>query len=328
VRDADAPARIGRRARRRILADRRPMPAATQSLGLSHSRAMVAILGGLGAALSWAIATLASSRSSRMIGPLSVLGWVMAVGWLAAIGPALLATPVALEPEHALGLIVTGLSHNVGLLLAYAALSIGRVSIVAPIVATEGALAAVLSVAFGEPLAASTGFLLAAIAIGVVMAAAERSADRTEADALTHDPARTRRAVLLAVAAALTFSVGLVLAGRLGGAGIPPAWVMLASRTVGVTVIVLPLVLARRFRLTRPALPLVVLAGVLEVFGGAVYVVAASEGVAVAAVLSSQFAAIAAVAAFFLFHERLQRIQLVGVVTVAVGITVLAALQG
>lgn len=41
---------------------------------------MVAILGGLGAALSWAIATLASSRSSRMIGPISVLGWVMAVG--------------------------------------------------------------------------------------------------------------------------------------------------------------------------------------------------------------------------------------------------------
>lgn len=290
---------------------------------------MVAILGGLGAAFSWAIATLASSRSSRMIGPLSVLGWVMAVGWLAAIGPALLATPVALEPEHALGLIVTGLSHNVGLLLAYAALSIGRVSIVAPIVATEGALAAVLSVAFGEPLAASTGFLLAAIAIGVVMAAAERSADRPEADATTtHDPARTRRAVLLAIAAALTFSVGLVLAGRLGGAGVPPAWVMLASRTVGITVIVLPLVLARRFRLTRPALPLVVLAGILEVFGGAVYVVAASEGVAVAAVLSSQFAAIAAVAAFFLFHERLQRVQLVGVVTVAVGITVLAALQG
>jgi len=42
---------------------------------------MVAILGGLGAALSWAIATLASSRSSRLIGPISVLGWVMAIGW-------------------------------------------------------------------------------------------------------------------------------------------------------------------------------------------------------------------------------------------------------
>src|SRR5262245_20706368 len=107
---------------------------------------MVAILGGLGAALSWAIATLISSRSSRMIGPRSVLGWVMAVGWLAAIGPALIAAPMQLELPHFGGLLVTGLSHNIGLLLAYAALSIGRVSIVAPIVATEGAIAALLSV--------------------------------------------------------------------------------------------------------------------------------------------------------------------------------------
>ena len=107
----------------------------------------------------------------------------------------------------------------------------------------------------------------------------------------------------------------------------PPAWVMLVSRTVGVLVIVLPLVLTRRFRLTRPALPLVVLAGILEVFGGAIYIVAASEGVAVAAVLSSQFAAIAAVGGFLLFGERLQRLQLVGVVVIAIGITVLAALQ-
>ena len=286
---------------------------------------MVAIVGGLGAALSWAIATLASSRSSRMIGPPSVLGWVMAVGLVVAIVPALLARPIDLGMPEVLGLIVIGLCHNIGLLLAYGALSIGRVSIVAPILATEGALAALVSVALGEPLALSTAVLLAAIAVGVVLAAAERSADPSTPEAF--DPARTRRAALLAIVAALIFSIGLVLSGRLGAAGMPPAWVMVASRTIGVLLIVLPLVLTRRLRLTRAALPLVALAGVVEVFGGAVYVVAASEGVAVAAVLSSQFAAIAAVAAYFLFRERLQRLQLIGVVVVAVGITILAALQ-
>ena len=54
-------------------------------------------------------------------------------------------------------------------------MTIGRVSIVAPIVATEGALAAVLSVIFGEPLGPSTGLLLAAIAVGVVLAASGAS---------------------------------------------------------------------------------------------------------------------------------------------------------
>lgn len=286
---------------------------------------MVAILGGLGAAMSWAIATLASSRSSRMIGPMSVLGWVMAVGLAAAIVPALLARPIELGLPEIVGLVVVGLSHNIGLLLAYAALSIGRVSIVAPIVATEGALAALISIVLGETLAIATAVLLGAIAVGVVLAAAERSADRPASP--TDDPSQTRRAALLAIAAAVTFSVGLVLAGRLGSEGMPPAWVMLVSRTVGVLVIVLPLVVTRRFRLTRPALPLVVLAGLLEVFGGAIYIVAASEGVAVAAVLSSQFAALAAVGGYLLFGERIQRLQLVGVVVIATGITVLAALQ-
>ena len=287
---------------------------------------MVAILGGLGAAMSWAIATLASSRSSRMIGPISVLGWVMAVGLATAIVPALLARPVALDLPMFAALVIIGLSHNAGLLLAYGALSIGRVSIVAPIVATEGALAAVLSIIFGEPLGPSTVLLLAAIAIGVVLAAAERAADRP--DAATIPPSQNRRAAVLAMSAALVFSVGLLLAGRVGAAGVPPAWVMVVSRTIGVLLIVVPLVVTRRFRLTRPALPLVVAAGILEVFGGAIYVVAASESVAVAAVLASQFAALAALGGFFLFGERLQRLQLVGVATVAIGVTLLAALQG
>ena len=286
---------------------------------------MVAILGGLGAALSWAIATLASSRSSRMIGPISVLGWVMTVGFVAALGPALLTRPERLGLPELAGLVATGLSHNVGLLLAYRALSIGRVSIVAPITSTEGAVAALLAVALGDSLAGTTALILAVIVLGVVLAAAERSADPASGPRL--DPGHNRQAAIYALAAAATFSIGLVLAGRLGAGGMPPAWVMLVSRTVGLTVIVLPLIVTRRFRLTRAALPLVVLAGVLEVFGGGVYVVAASENVAIAAVVSSQFAALAALGGYFLFGERLQRLQLIGVVVVVLGVTALAALQ-
>jgi uncharacterized membrane protein len=285
---------------------------------------MVAILGGLGAAMSWAIATLASSRSSRMIGAPSVLGWVMAVGLVAAIVPAMLATPVALDALKVVELVTLGLSHNLGLLLAYRALSIGQVSIVAPITATEGAAAALISVVLGETLGIETAVILAVIAIGVVFAAAERAADKPASQVSNE---QNRKAALYALAAAVVFSVGLVLGGKLGAAGVPPAWVIVASRTVGVMIIVLPLVLLGRFRITRPALPLVVLSGLLEAIGSAVYVIAASHGVAVAAVLSSQFAAFAAIGGFLLFGERLQRLQLVGVVVIAIGITTLSALQ-
>jgi len=44
--------------------------------------------------------------------------------------------------------------------------------------------------------------------------------------------------------------------------------------------------------------------------------------------MGSQFAAIAAVAAYVLFGERLARPQVLGVVLIIVGVTALAAIQG
>jgi drug/metabolite transporter (DMT)-like permease len=296
------------------------------ALRASDSGSMLAILGGLGAAFCWATATVASSRSSRMIGAASVLAWVMIVGLVASIGPAAVAIPVPLGTTELIELLLEGLSYSAGLLLVYRALTIGRVSIVAPIVATEGALAAVISVGLGEPLNGSTALVLAAVAIGVVLAAVERSVDREQGPRAT-DPATQRRAVLLAIAAAAAFSVGLVTSGRLGEAGVPPAWVIAVARAIGVVAIAIPLGAAGRLRLSRRALPLVVLSGVLEALGSGLYVVAARDGVAPAAVLSSQFAAIAALAAFIFFGERLQRVQVAGVVLIALGVTALAATQ-
>src|SRR3954470_13822005 len=218
--------------------------------GLSDSPLVVAIVGGLGAALCWAIATLASSRSSRMIGAFSVLAWVMIVGLAVSIVPAALATPVALGPTELIELVLAGLSYTAGLLLAYRALVIGRVSIVAPITATEGAVAALIAVALGEPLSVTTALLLGVIAIGVVLAAVERAVDAEQGPRAT-DPASQRRAALLAIAAAGAFSIGLVAAGRLGETGVPPSWVIVAGRGIGTLAIAVPLVVAGRLRLSR-----------------------------------------------------------------------------
>lgn len=304
---------------------------------------MIAIAGGIGAAVAWAVATLASSRSSRMIGASSVLAWVMIVGFAASIVPAIASAPSAppLDAPAVAGLVVIGLSYSAGLLLAYLALSVGRVSIVAPIVSTEGAMTALISVLLGDPITIPTGIILAVIATGVVFAAFERAADPpadppidAPADALTqaalasrtHDPAKNRRAVLLAIAAALVFSVGLVTSARLG-ASLPVAWIVAAPRVVGIVVIALPLVLRGRLRLTRQALPLVIVSGVLEAVGTVGFVLGAQHGVATTAVLASQFAAIAAVVAFFLFGERLARVQVAGIVVIAIGVGALSILR-
>jgi len=296
---------------------------------------MIAIAGGLAAAVSWATATLCSSRSSRMIGAASVLAWVMIVGFAVSILPAVAAASSAppLDAGSVAGLVVIGLSYSAGLLLLYQALVVGRVSIVAPIVSTEGAMTAVISVVLGDPVTLPTAIVLAVIATGIVLAAVERSADAA-LDTLpdlppasrTHDPAQNRRAILLAISAAIAFAVGLVVSARLG-ASLPIAWIVAVPRAVGVLVIALPLVLRGRLRLSRRAAPLVVVAGVLEAIGTVVFVLGAQHGVATTAVLASQSAAIAAVAAFFLFGERLARVQVVGIVVIALGVGVLSVLR-
>jgi multidrug transporter EmrE-like cation transporter len=68
--------------------------------------------------------------------------------------------------------------------------------------------------------------------------------------------------------------------------------------------------------------------GVAEVFGNASYVIGAGQSIAIAAILASQFAAIAAVTAFILFRERLSVPQRSGVVAIVIGVAVLTLARG
>jgi drug/metabolite transporter (DMT)-like permease len=285
---------------------------------------MLAILGGLGAAFAFAAATLCSSRSTRMIGAAPVLGWVMVVGLVAvapflALGPG----PGHLDRATLRWMALGGIGNAGGLLLSYRALRVGQVGIVAPIVSTEGAVTALVALLAGESLSVAVAATLAVIAGGVVLSASS-GGDAPRAGAV--EPAAARRAALYATGAALTFGVSLYGTGRISGE-LPVAWVVLPARLAGVVAVALPLLLAGRLRLTRPAAPLVVAAGLGEVLGFASFAAGAPHGIAVAAVLASQFAAIAAVLAFVLFGERLARIQVAGVAAIVSGVAVLSALQ-
>jgi drug/metabolite transporter (DMT)-like permease len=72
---------------------------------------------------------------------------------------------------------------------------------------------------------------------------------------------------------------------------------------------------------------MVLLAGVAEVVGFASFALGARHGIAVGAVLASEFGAVAALAAFVLFRERVVRLQVVGIAAIAAGVAVLSALQ-
>jgi drug/metabolite transporter (DMT)-like permease len=282
---------------------------------------MLAIVGGLGAALVFATTTLCNSRSSRMIGPGQLLAWVMLIG-LAITGPllALRGVPEGLDAESVAWLAVAGVGNVAGLRLAYAALRIGKVGIVAPLVSTQGAIAAVIAVVAGERLTNRAGLLLGLIALGTVLAGAAPEAE--DAPEAHHD----KRAALLGLGAAVAIGWSLYAIGRVS-IELPVVWALLPSRLIGVVAVSVPLGLGSGLRMTRRAAPLVLVSGVCEVAGFALFAFGARHGIAVSAVLSSQFAAIAAIAAYLLFRERLSSVQWVGVAVIAAGVGALSGVQ-
>jgi len=241
----------------------------------------------------------------------------MLVGGVVTVPAIAIAGPVTLGSRELALLAISGISNVVGILFVLTALRSGKVSVVGPITSTEGALGAVIAVVAGEQLAPGAGLVLGAIVVGVVLAASERNPEVIEGARFGPIPT-----ALLALAAATCFGINLYVSGLIGQE-LPAAWSAVPARLVGILVIAIPLVLSRRLRITRAAVPLVLVTGVTEVLGIASFAFGAREGIAIASVISSQFAAIAAVAAVILLHERLSRVQVVGVATISIGVALL-----
>ena len=314
---------------------------------------MIAILGGLGAACLWATANLASSRSSKIIGASSTVAWMMLVGLVVATPFAVVSGPLPpITPTLAVWLTASGVGGVIGLMLVYRGLRIGKIGVVLALASTEGAIAAVFAVIAGESLNVATTVVLGLIAIGVATvalasggaaepnasaaaepnasAAAEPGAAAPGASAAAAESSRLaseRRAAMFGALAAIAFGFSIYGTARIG-MSLPVAVAVLPARVVGVACVFVPMALAGRLRMTRRAVPMVVIVGLGEVLGNASYVFGARESIAIASVLASQFAAVAAVAAFLLFRERLTFQQRSGFVAIAFGVAVLTVVRG
>jgi drug/metabolite transporter (DMT)-like permease len=241
----------------------------------------------------------------------------MLIGLVATVPVLAVAGRPDLDGRAVLWLVLSGLGNVTGMLVVYAALRIERVGVVAPITSTEGAVAALIAGAAGEAIGGGTGLALGVVAVGVVLAGVVR--ERREEG---HD----HRGALLALASSGLFGLSLYATGRVGSE-LPIAWAILPARAVGVLLVTLPLGLASRLRLTRRALPLVLCAALAEVGGFACYAVGARHGIAISAVLTAQFAAVAVIGGYVLFGERLARVQVAGVAIIVGGVAALTALQ-
>ena len=217
---------------------------------------MIPILGGLGAAVSWGLSTVAASRSTRLLGSQQALAYVMLLG----LGALAVLAPASGYPAHATGdawawAVLAGAGSAVGLSLLYQALRLGKVGVVAPIASTEGALArGVLDRARRDP-HGRRGRLPRVIACGVVVVTMHGSAADVHL-----------RPSLYALAAACLFGVNLVASAHAGDA-LGALWTILVARIVGVPMIALPLLLRRRLPLPGRAWWMVLFSALAEVIG-------------------------------------------------------------
>jgi drug/metabolite transporter (DMT)-like permease len=278
---------------------------------------MLAIILALAAGASWGGSCFLSGSQTRR----TSLWTVLVVSQLAGLGLMavfVLARGRALPDEVVLTAIAAGVLSVVSIAASYQALAIGVMCIIGPIISLSVAVPVVVGLATGErPSALQLAGIVVALG-GVVLASREKSAGM-------YHQATSRASVWYAVATAVVWGVVMVLYAR--GGETDASWTVLLSRATSTGILALAFVVARpRLRLTRAAVAPIMAVGAFEVAGNQLFSVAATLGyLSVASVLSAVYPVFLIVLAYFLLHERLARIQQVGIAAALAGVALIAA---
>lgn len=275
----------------------------------------------LAASIVWGASDFVGGLLSKRSPAVTVLAWTLVVAAVVS-GTAVLATGVPLpEGRWWLWGSLSGVAATLGLCALYAGLASGQMGVVAPIAATGVVVPVVVGLIRGDPVALLLGAGLACAVVGSVLASGP------EVRAALGPGAEERPAlpIALALVAAVCLGSSLVLV-ELGSQSsvLHTLWTL---KTVGALILVVAVAAAGRLsRPPRAALPGVLLVGVGDLCANALYGIAATQGpLSVVSVLASLYpvTTIALAAAFL--HERLSRLQWLGVTFALLGIALIAS---
>jgi drug/metabolite transporter (DMT)-like permease len=283
---------------------------------------MIGIVGGLLTALFWGGAGTCSARCARVIGPIATLavGNLIGVVWLVAVALVWRGVPVDAAAGDWLRAVGYGVGSIAGLALIFRAYTTAKVGLVSATVATNGALAAILSVVvFGESVPA-----VVLVAIPVTMVGVAVTAWREEPPGRAGGRGATRRGAGYALAGACCFALAVLSGSHVRT--LDPVWVVATGRMVGVVTVTAWVVTRHGLpRIPRTITGFAVGSPVFDGAGFLALLTAARHGVAIPAVLSTLSVLVIAALGFVVFGERLTRLQWAGVLTTLVGVATIAA---
>lgn len=274
----------------------------------------------LSASLGWGIADFLGGLQARRVALLRVM--VISQGLALCALLVIVAVRGSGPPPFARvwPAAVGGLGGIAGLTAFYRALSIGKMSIVAPIAATGVAIPVIVGIAGGDHPAAIQLLGILAACVGVVLVSRE-----TDHEPKSPGARATRLSIALALVAALGFG-GLAVALRAAARG-DVLWALAVARGVGVSAVLI-VFLARRPPPEAEPVQYGVLAlmGSLDLGANGLYALATRHGLlSIVAVGAAQYPLVTVLLARFVLHERVRRIQELGIVAAVVGVALIAA---
>jgi drug/metabolite transporter (DMT)-like permease len=264
----------------------------------------------LGSGLLWGCSDFWGGALSRRAPVLTVSFLSQGVGFVALL--------VALPFAHGIsgtsfrfGLLA-GFGGAAGLSLFYWALSIGTMSIVAPIAACSVLIPFSLALARGErPSALALGGAALAV-VGIVAASVEERRSDVRARG---------RAIVIAVASAVAIGVFMYFLGRGGQAGSSYS-TLLGARIVSLALLGGAVMTARaRLRQPAPTLAQIAAVGLGDVGANTLFTLAADRALlAIVSVLGSVYPVATVILAHLVLGERITRVQKAGVLVALAGV--------
>ena len=269
------------------------------------------IAAGVLSALSFGAGDFVGAFAARRAGALIVVAGAHLTGLLALLVGALLLRPPMPEVGPVLIGMAAGVAGAVGLAALYRGMSLGSMGIVASL---SGAGSLAIPLVAGAALGSSIEPLqLVGVACTAAAAAAAGGASRDEVG---------RRALLLAAAAATGFGAWYVLLD-LAARGGDPLWALVFSRAT--SAMLTGAIAIGRFDRSRFPFRIVVAAGLLDVGGNALYVVAREAiPIGLAAALTGLYPIVTMILARFILGEHLPRLGQLGVALALLGIVLIS----
>lgn len=280
-------------------------------------------LWGTGTSLCWGTADFVARFSGRAVGHFSSLLGMLSVGSLLLTIWMLVERPSVIWSAEAIWIVAAaGVSIMAASLWLYQGVARGPISIVEPIVCSYPILTVLLTVIDGHvPTIVQFLFMIVTM-VGVVVVAYSTGSHIAGG----HDARTMRGTIVISIASAFAFGVGVFLAQRalplLGD--LPTLW---STRLIGLVALILLMLLLRR----RPKLPArwwLALAsqGLLDTAGyAALFQANYGAGSGIAAVAASSYGALSTLLAWTILREKVNAAQWGGIALVFGGVAGLSA---